>query len=71
VDAPWSNLIRVAMVGSDAAPGVWTDPTRSVQRRFGLRGSDVAHFLIRPDGYIGYRARGSDLGGVNAYLRSL
>jgi 2-polyprenyl-6-methoxyphenol hydroxylase-like FAD-dependent oxidoreductase len=71
IDAPWSDLIRVATVSADAAPGVWTDPTRSVLRRFGLRGSDVAHFLVRPDGYIGYRARGSDLTGVNAYLRSL
>jgi 2-polyprenyl-6-methoxyphenol hydroxylase-like FAD-dependent oxidoreductase len=71
VDASWSELIRVVMVSTDAAPGIWTDPTRSVLRRFRLRGSDVAHFLVRPDGYIGYRARGSDLVGVNAYLRSL
>jgi hypothetical protein len=71
VDAPWSDLILVATVSTDAAPGVWTDPTGSLLRRFGLHGSDVAYFLVRPDGYIGYRARGSDLAGVNSYFRFL
>ncbi|WP_079077969.1 hypothetical protein [Streptomyces sp. CdTB01] len=28
----------------------------------------VAHGLVRPDGYLGYVARGADLEGLRAYL---
>ena len=37
-------------------------------RRLGLRPGQVVHHLIRPDGYIGYRAAGTDLSGVREYL---
>jgi hypothetical protein len=30
--------------------------------------SDTAHYLIRPDGHIGYRAAGTDLDGLQRYL---
>jgi hypothetical protein len=39
-------------------------------RRLGLRPGAVAHWVIRPDGYIGYRAAGTDVTGALAYLRS-
>ncbi|MGI5430744.1 FAD-dependent monooxygenase [Streptomyces sp. CA-179760] len=29
---------------------------------------DIAHALVRPDGYVGYVARGTDLTGLRAYL---
>ncbi|GAA4715059.1 FAD-dependent monooxygenase [Promicromonospora umidemergens] len=62
---------RLARLSATEAPGVLTDPTGQALRRLGLGTQDTAHYLIRPDGYIGYRARGTDLGGLRAYLRSL
>jgi hypothetical protein len=38
-------------------------------RRLGLGPNDTAHYLVRPDGYIGFRAAGTDLAGLHAYLR--
>jgi flavin-dependent dehydrogenase len=29
---------------------------------------EVAHYLVRPDGHLGYRAAGTDLGGLERYL---
>ena len=41
-------------------------------RALGMLGvGDAAQFLVRPDGHIGYRCAGIDLGGVDAYLREL
>jgi hypothetical protein len=28
----------------------------------------AAHYLVRPDGYVGYRASGTDLSGLRDYL---
>ena len=40
-----------------------------IPRRVRLRVSDVAQYLVRPDGYIAYRNGGLELGGVDRYLR--
>jgi hypothetical protein len=37
-------------------------------RRLGVGDDDVAQFLVRPDGHIGYRAAGGDLSGLRTYL---
>jgi hypothetical protein len=44
------------------------DHTGDASRRMGLRDATVVHYLIRPDGYVGYRGEGNDLAGVHAYL---
>jgi hypothetical protein len=28
----------------------------------------TAHYLVRPDGHVGYRAAGTDLGGLRRWL---
>ncbi|MGO4689416.1 FAD-dependent monooxygenase [Glaciibacter sp. 2TAF33] len=68
---PRPALVQVIRLSSAGGPGVWVDPTQQALRRMGLRPADTAQFLVRPDGYIGYRARGADLSGVRAYLESL
>jgi len=37
-------------------------------RRLGLTPTDTTHYLIRPDGHIGYRAGGTDLTILTGYL---
>jgi 2-polyprenyl-6-methoxyphenol hydroxylase-like FAD-dependent oxidoreductase len=86
LDEPWTELVQVTRLSSDRASagpskagpsraggvtGMWLDPEHQALHRLGLGPDATAHFLVRPDGYIGYRARGSDLGGLGAYLRSL
>ena len=65
------GLARVAYLGHTIGPGVWTDRSNAATGALGRRPSQAAHFLIRPDGYIGYRAGGTDLNRVVSYLRGL
>jgi 2-polyprenyl-6-methoxyphenol hydroxylase-like FAD-dependent oxidoreductase len=44
------------------------DPDGVAFRRLGLAATDTAVYLVRPDGYIGYRSGGPDLAGAVAYL---
>jgi hypothetical protein len=50
----------------EAMPGALHDFDGQVFARLGADGT--AHYLIRPDGHIGYRAGGSDLAGLQHYL---
>lgn len=63
--------VRLTRLSAAGGPGVWADPTGQARRRLGLGAVDSAHYLVRPDGYIGYRARGTDLSGLRAYLESV
>jgi hypothetical protein len=51
-----------ATPGADAIE----DPAGTLLRRLGVR--DAAVYLIRPDGYVGYRSAGTDLAGLPGYL---
>jgi hypothetical protein len=48
--------------------GALRDPDGRALRRLGLSPTDTAVYLIRPDGYIGYRAGGPDTTGLQRYL---
>ncbi len=63
--------VQLARLSTTEGPGVWADRTGLAMRRLGIGHQDTAHYLIRPDGYVGYRARGTDLEGLRAYLRSV
>ena len=64
----WAGLVEVHRVSRDNGPNVLYDHTGDASRRMGLRDATVVHYLIRPDGYVGYRGEGNDLAGVHAYL---
>ena len=49
-----------------ASPGAFHDVGGQVFVRLGVDGT--AQYLIRPDSYIGYRAGGDDLAGLQRYL---
>lgn len=45
------------------------DTDRPALRRLGLAAGVAGLCLVRPDGHLGYRSGGGDLGGLTAYLR--
>jgi 2-polyprenyl-6-methoxyphenol hydroxylase-like FAD-dependent oxidoreductase len=70
--SPWreAGLVAVHHLTRQPIPGVLHDPDGTALRRLGLdpAGQHAAHYLIRPDGHIGYRAGGTDLTGLHTYL---
>jgi FAD binding domain-containing protein len=59
----YADLLAVQYLDRQAAPGVLVDTAGEALSRLGLPGdrSDVAQYLVRPDGYIGFRCGGADL----------
>jgi Aromatic-ring hydroxylase, C-terminal len=62
----FSDLLKVHKLAASAVPGVLHDPTRQALDRLGV--GEAAHYLVRPDGYIGFRAAGTDLLAAESYL---
>ena len=56
-----------AKVGGEAP--VYVDESGLVHERYGLKGA--GYYLIRPDGYVAFRALGSGLQPVRAYLQRM
>jgi hypothetical protein len=51
------------------APDTLYDSGGLAHRRLGVAPGRAAAYLIRPDGHVGYRSGGSELGGLHGYLR--
>jgi 2-polyprenyl-6-methoxyphenol hydroxylase-like FAD-dependent oxidoreductase len=66
--ARWPGLLTVHRLGTQPVPGTLHDPDGTALHRLGLRAASTAHYLVRPDGHIGYRAGGTNLAGAHAYL---
>jgi 2-polyprenyl-6-methoxyphenol hydroxylase-like FAD-dependent oxidoreductase len=70
--SPWrkAGLVTIHHLTRQPIPGALHDPDGTALRRLGLHpaGQHPAHYLIRPDGHIGYRAGGTDLTGLHTYL---
>jgi hypothetical protein len=60
------DMLAMHYLTQDAAPGALHDGDGQALARLGV--NDTAHYLIRPDGHIGYRAAGTDLTGLQHYL---
>jgi 2-polyprenyl-6-methoxyphenol hydroxylase-like FAD-dependent oxidoreductase len=58
--------LAVHRLSREAAAGALHDVDGQAFARLGV--AETAHYLIRPDGHIGYRAAGSDLQGLQRYL---
>jgi 2-polyprenyl-6-methoxyphenol hydroxylase-like FAD-dependent oxidoreductase len=67
LSTPYKGLLTVHRLTAERAAHALQDHTGAALRRFGLTESRAAHYLVRPDGYIAYRA-GSGLAGVHAYI---
>ncbi len=62
----YGGLVAGHRLARDAAPGVLHDVNGQAFARLGV--AQAAHYLVRPDGHIGYRSAGTDLHGVGRYL---
>lgn len=62
----FAGLLRAHKLCPTAAPGVLYDATGQALVRLGVRGA--AQYLVRPDGYIGFRVAGTDLLPLEAHL---
>lgn len=54
----------VAVLRLSNRSGALTDPDGRLLRRLGVARDAAAQYLVRPDGYLAYRAGGGDLGGL-------
>jgi 2-polyprenyl-6-methoxyphenol hydroxylase-like FAD-dependent oxidoreductase len=66
---PLPSVVRAHRLTRRPEPGVLQDTTGAAHRRLGINGDQAAHFLIRPDGHIAYRAAGTDLTGLHSHLQ--
>ena len=65
----YPGLLDVHYLARDNAPGALVDAGGEALLRLGLRSAaDAAQYVVRPDGYIGARCAGRDLGFVTRYL---
>ena len=62
----YAGLLEVQRLTRDAAPGDLHDAYGLAFTRLGV--GRAAHYLVRPDGYVGYRSGGTDLRGLEHYL---
>jgi 2-polyprenyl-6-methoxyphenol hydroxylase-like FAD-dependent oxidoreductase len=65
----YGDLVTVHHLTRDNTSGVLWDHTGEASDRLGPRDHlDAVHYLIRPDGHIGYCGGGADLQGLHTYL---
>ncbi|HEU5470622.1 MAG TPA: hypothetical protein VFV67_08210 [Actinophytocola sp.] len=64
----WPGLITTHRLSHQPAHGVLCDPAGTALRRLGSDPNTPTHYLIRPDGHLAYRNRGTDLTGLHPYL---
>jgi len=63
----FSDTLAVHYLVRRPAPGMLTDEDGAAMARLGVE--DAAQYLIRPDGYVGFRCAGRELDALEAYLR--
>lgn len=78
VEQKYGRLVQVIIVGTEGEPPETVrrleaefllDPDRSVHHRYGA-GSACA-YLVRPDGYVGYRGQPPELSDIERYFNEL
>jgi 2-polyprenyl-6-methoxyphenol hydroxylase-like FAD-dependent oxidoreductase len=69
ITARHSRLAVIHYLTARSSPDVLVDSSGEVLSRLGVRGAqDSAQYLVRPDGHVGFRCAGRDLGALTMYL---
>ena len=62
----YGDLLAVHYLVGETYPGALSDGDGTAFGRLGVR--EAAQYLVRPDGYVGFRSSGTDLNGLSRYL---
>jgi 2-polyprenyl-6-methoxyphenol hydroxylase-like FAD-dependent oxidoreductase len=62
------GLLTVHHLTAQNTPAALYDPDGTALHRLGLKPRDIALYLVRPDGHIGFRVGGPDRTGLASYL---
>ena len=65
----YGSLVGVHRLSTEPFPGQLCDPSGAALARLGARNG--AQYLVRPDGYVGYRCASFDLAGLERHLARL
>jgi 2-polyprenyl-6-methoxyphenol hydroxylase-like FAD-dependent oxidoreductase len=68
VQARYGGLVAVHRLTRAPAPEALHDADGQALVRLGIRPAEAAHYLVRPDGHIGFRGGGSDLRALQRHL---
>jgi hypothetical protein len=60
------DLLAIHHLTREPSPGALGDPDGVALARLGV--GEAAHYLVRPDGHVGYRAAGTDLRGLERWV---
>jgi hypothetical protein len=78
IDVDWRELLKVRFVAAepdhtpsnvDLSEELILDPERTLHERYGA--GQECLYLIRPDGYVGYRSEPATASALNDYLASV
>jgi 2-polyprenyl-6-methoxyphenol hydroxylase-like FAD-dependent oxidoreductase len=65
----YGSLVGVHRLSTEPFPGQLCDPSGAALARLGARNG--AQYLVRPDGYVGYRCASFDLAGLERHMARL
>jgi hypothetical protein len=69
ITARHTGLVLIHYLTVRSFPDVLVDTRGEVLSRLGVKGAqDNAQYLVRPDGHVGFRCAGRDLGALTMYL---
>jgi 2-polyprenyl-6-methoxyphenol hydroxylase-like FAD-dependent oxidoreductase len=69
ITARYAGVVVIHYLTVRSSADVLVDTSGGVLSRLGVRGAqDSAQYLVRPDGHVGFRCAGRDLGALTMYL---
>ena len=67
VQTEWGTLMTPVVIAPTPTAGAYSDPDHAAHDKYGARGGCL--YLVRPDGYVGFRSQPADADALTDYLR--